>query len=138
MTLWDVYRPLSSDDNMSHHIHVLYELLGERSKNESISHKEMPDYSDHEQFVLNKPYKAWYFILDGRSIVGAVYLSKQNEIGVHIFKSYRRAGYAKDAIKQLMDEHEGPFYANVNPNNRKSRELFKKLGGELIQVTYEL
>ena len=37
-------------------VDFLYEILSERSSIENISHKEMPSYRKHVNFVLSKPY----------------------------------------------------------------------------------
>jgi RimJ/RimL family protein N-acetyltransferase len=115
---------------------LLYVLLGEREPEQSISHKEMPEWDEHVAFVQSRPYKAWYVVTDDGVPVGATYLSKQNEIGIAIFKAHRGKGYAKEAIQELMKHHDGPFLANINPNNWVSRCLFESLGFKFIQVTY--
>jgi RimJ/RimL family protein N-acetyltransferase len=127
---------VSSHDGF--HIKALYDLLGERTPEQSISHKEMPSWEGHVAFVKSKPYRAWYFIFanDIGDAVGATYLTKQNEIGIAIFKAHRGKGYAKEAIQELMKLHDGPFLANINPNNWASRWLFDRLGFKFIQVTY--
>jgi RimJ/RimL family protein N-acetyltransferase len=118
--------------------HYLYGLLAERTPEQSISHKEMPTYEQHRAFVKSEPYAAWYLVLStvGEPVVGAAYLSKQNEIGIAIFEKHRGKGYAKEAIEELMKLHDGPFLANINPNNWASRCLFDRLGFKFIQVTY--
>jgi len=118
---------------------ILYDLLSERTPEQSISHKGMPTWEQHCAFVGSKPYKAWYFIENDENwIVGSTYLTNNNEIGIFIFNKFHRNGYAMQALKLLMDKHDGPFLANVNPQNIPSRNLFEKLGGRMIQVTYEL
>jgi len=119
----------------------LYELLAERTPEQSISHKSMPTPEEHRLFVLSRPYKAWYLIRDrgtaGMHTVGCCYLSKQNEIGISIYRDSRGNGYAKKALKLLMETHKGPYLANINPKNEASINLFTKLGFKLLQVTYE-
>lgn len=119
---------------------ILYELLGERTPEQSISHKGRPEYPEHVDFVESMPYRTWCFIhsSDEDDYVGTVYLSKQNEIGVFIFNKYQRKGYGNEAVKDLMDSNEGPFLANVNPENTTSIAMFEKLGFKHIQNTYKL
>ena len=122
---------------------LLHDLLAEREPKESISHKKMPSYFEHIQFVDSKPYKAWYLVIEeSEGYVGAVYLSRQNEIGVGIFKAHRGKGYGEAAVKELMRRcplTEGERYlANVNPSNDVSRAMFEKLGAKVIQYTYEV
>lgn len=123
---------------------VLYKLLAEREPHQSISHKEMPTFEDHCAFVLRRPYQAWYLIDHAfpawpSSICGAVYLTKQREIGIGILKDKRGNGYALDAVSELMRLHPGRFVANINPANEPSIRLFQKLGfgPQPLQITLE-
>jgi len=119
---------------------ALYQLLAERQPYESISHVGMPTIKEHEDFLNRKPYKGWYLIIQGEgNVVGSIYLSFQNEIGIAIFNRHRRNGYGKEAIKKLIEMYpnERYFLANINPINEKSEKLFQKLGFILIQHTYK-
>lgn len=115
---------------------TLYQLLSERTPEQSISHKSMPTFEQHLKFVRSRPYKHWYMIYDGEDVVGATYLTKQMEIGIAVFKSCRRQGHARAAIHMLMGKHPGPYLANINPKNEASIALFDSLGFNLLQVTY--
>lgn len=132
MRLLDVYASPGSID-------VLWQLLLERDPRESISHHRMPTWEKHSNFVAGRPYEAWYLIDDGQTR-GAVYLTRQREIGVGILKMHRGHGYATQAIRELMRIHQPGqrFLANINPANRASVGLFHKLGfvGP-IQHTFE-
>lgn len=115
---------------------LLYDLLAEREPWQSISHKEMPEMWRHEYFVLSKPYLGWWLIeLDG-VVFGACYITKQREIGIHIFKAHQRKGAGKWAINEVMRLHPGKVLANINPANEASIALFKGLGFGHIQNTY--
>ena len=123
------------------HVQVLYDLLGERTPDQSISHGEMPDLETHAKFVRSKPYDAWYFIVDNEvleGIVGSLYLTDRKEIGIAIFEKYKGKGYGTEAVKKIMAMWKGPFYANINPVNTPSVKFFKGLGAELVQHTYRL
>lgn len=121
---------------------TLYELLKQRKAWQSISHKAMPSYDDHIEFVKSEPYSAWYMIMDNRGVngiidpVGAIYLTRNKEIGISIFKAYQGKGYGRAAVEELMNLHKGPFLANINPLNVPSRKFFEELGFTLLQVTY--
>lgn len=124
--------------NISDH-KFLYELLGERQLIENISHKKMPTYKEHVKFVNSKPYSKWYVIHYKNQKVGTIYLTKQNEIGIHIKKDYRRHGLGKYAMKLLIKKNSRNRYlANINPKNKKSIKFFTKQGFKLIQYTYEM
>lgn len=118
------------------HVAVLYDLLKERQPWQSISHKRMPTWDEHVDFVQSRPYKGWYLIQQNGCMIGSTYFSKQNEIGIFLYASQTGKGIAKYAVAKLMGMHEGPYYANMNPNNGASAAFFEKLGFKLIQVTY--
>ncbi len=143
MKLVSVYRERSA-------IMVLYELLKQRTPEQSISHRKMPTMDEHAAFVRSQPYLAWYLIEDNGAVlsvtegyeahvyVGSVYLTKQREIGIFIFKAHHGKGYAKQAIAMLREKWPGRILANVNPANEPSKRLFERMGGRVIQQTYEL
>ena len=115
---------------------ILYLLLQERDSSQSISHKEMPSWTRHCEFVDSQPYHDWWLIVVGHEPVGAIYFTHQREIGIGIFRVHRKLGYAKAAIKQVMAKYSPPFYANINPQNGASLTMFDRLGFNLIQHTY--
>ena len=115
---------------------MLFHLLAEREPWQAISHREMPTWEQHVAFVRSEPYKAWYMIHCDGEIVGSTYFSHANEIGIFIFKKYKGRHIAKAAIMLLQSKHEGPYYANINPENKASILFFEKLGFEPLQVTY--
>ena len=121
------------------HLILLWNLLAERAASQSISHHEMPTWRQHVEFVMSKPYEAWYFIIVDDEPVGVVYLTRRNEIGVFIFNGHQKKGHGRAAVKALMEKHGLRRYlANVNPANEATRFLFQGLGFQLCQHTYEL
>ena len=120
-------------------VRFLYNQLKERDPKINISHKRMPSYSEHTRFVLSKPNSKWYIIYYKNRKVGNVYLSKMNEIGIFILKTIKVKGLGSLVLEQVLKKNPKTRYlANVNPNNIKSAEFFKKNGFKLIQHTYEL
>ena len=133
VTLADVYVTMDS-------YKVLYDLLNERTKEQSISHKRTPTMQEHIAFVRTIPYAAWYLIVAAGQPrpVGAIYLTRQREIGIFIFKAHHGNGYAAAALEQLRALFPGPMLANINPHNEPSLAFFRKHGGHEIQRTFEL
>jgi len=132
MRLIDVYRFADSAT-------YLYALLAEREPCQSISHQRMPTVDEHLAFVRSVPYSRWYLVeIEPDTIVGAVYVTKHDEIGIAIFKEHRKKGYARAAIDFIRARHEGRLLANINPANEPSIQLFTGLGAQLIQATYQL
>lgn len=131
------------------HLNVLYDLLSERTPEQSISHNVMPSFEGHRIFVRSSVpgsaceyrYRAWFLIthVNGfghKRFVGSIYLSQQRELGLSIFKAYQRQGIGRKAAFTVMNMYPGPFLANINPNNDASIAFWKSLGFKLKQVTY--
>jgi|TARA_B110000881_G_C18388528_1_gene419812 hypothetical protein len=120
-------------------IRFLYNQLKEREPIMNISHKKMPTYVEHSQFVLSKPYSKWYIIIHKNKKIGNTYLTKTNEIGIFILKTIEIKGIGRIVLEEIMKINPRARYlANVSPKNDKSSNFFKKNGFKLIQHTYEL
>ena len=116
----------------------LFGLLKERDPKANISHKKMPSYSEHVKFVLSKPYSKWYIIEHNRKKVGSIYLSKNNEIGIFIKKTFQGKKLGESAIQELIKKNpRNRYLANVSPKNKKSIAFFKNNSFKLIQHTFE-
>lgn len=117
----------------------LYKLLKERNPKANISHRKIPTYQEHVNFIKSKPYKAWYIIYHGTNKAGSVYLSKQNEIGIFLLESRQGKNIGQAALDLLMQKNPQKRYlANISPKNSKSMKFFKRNNFKLIQYTYEL
>ena len=118
---------------------VLFDLLKERDDKENISHRELPEWWQHVQFVDKRPYQVWDFIEVDGEIVGACYITKHDEIGIFIFKKHQGQGYGPEAVRLLMFMNGKRNYkANISPHNERSAAVFSKLGFTHVQNTYEL
>ena len=106
----------------------LYELLSVRKPNENISHKKNPTYAKHVNFVMSKPYSKWYIIYHATEKIGSIYLTKQDEIGIH-FKEQNITNKIRSKVLKMI---------NINPRNTSLRNFLKNEGLELIQHTYEI
>lgn len=129
--------------------HVLYALLTERRPDESISHRALPTWDEHAAFVASAPYACWYLMQVDNALpppfgdyVGAIYLTRRDEIGVCVYRAHRGCGYGPAAVRLLVMLHPRPRYiANINPANGTSIRLFRRVGMRHvahIQNTYEL
>ena len=129
-----ILRKVSEKDNK-----FLYNLLKERDSNVNISHKKMPEYSEHVKFIASKPYSQWFIIEYNNKKSGSIYLSKNNEIGIFVKKSFRGNKIGENAMRLLIEKYpKSRYLANVNPKNKKSIKFFKKFKFKLIQHTFEL
>ena len=117
----------------------LYELLKNKDPNANISHKKMPSYDEHVEFVMSKPYTNWYIIKYDKKNVGSIYLSKQDEIGISINTDYEYDQIVKSALKLLMKLNRRKRYlANVGPKDVKSQEFLLKNGFTSLEYVYEI
>ena len=132
-------KELNFSEIVSDDYDFLYELLNERESWMNISHKKIPTFEEHINFVQNHPYEKWYIININNNKVGSVYLTKINEVGIFIKKRFQRLGIGKMVLKHLFELHPKDRYlANINPNNIESIKFFEHNNFKLIQNTYEL
>jgi RimJ/RimL family protein N-acetyltransferase len=116
----------------------LYDLLKEKTPEQNISHVEMPTWGDHVEFNNADPYAEDYIILNDTGIrVGRIYLTRQDEVGIHILKDFQGEGYGWESLQSFLKSHNGPILANIAPGNKKSQRFFERNGFKLIQYTYK-
>lgn len=134
-------------------LEFLYELMKEREPEINISHRALPTFEQHRQFVTRRPYRFWYLIerqAEGREDpvwIGFISATADNEIGIVIRKAYRGCGFGPQAIQMLMAVHRpnptepsvrtGNWVANIAPGNAHSKHVFESLGFRRIQETFE-
>ena len=117
----------------------LHELLKNKDSNASISHKKMPSYDEHVEFVMSKPYTNWYIIECDKKNVGSTYLSKLDEIGISINEGYEFDQIAKTALKLLIKLNPRKRYlANVSPKDIRLQKFFLKSGFTGFEYVYEI
>jgi hypothetical protein len=126
-------------------IKKLYELLSLRRH--SISHKDLPTYTQHESFVKKHPYRAWYIIYRGENIIGSVYVQFDNSVGINtkndlsadelnqVVKSIRARVAPLEAIPSVRYED---FYFNVPYSDEGLKSTLQKVGFHPSQVSFVL
>ncbi len=130
-------------DPSNNEIKFLYELLASRKY--SISHQEMPDYDNHQEFVRNNPYIYWAIIYYKDIKVGSLYINDDNSLGLHILEDYHNLGEViisniesilkpQDEIKSKRSKE---FSFNIPPNDSFMRDLLVKCGYSIKQVSYQ-
>ena len=71
--------------------------------------------------------------------VGAIYLSKQDEIGISINNDYEYDQIVKPALKLLMKLNQRKRYlANTSPKDVRSQEFLLKNGFTSLEYVYEM
>ena len=119
-------------------IMFLYKLLEKRNPDLNISHKQMPTLDEHKKFVLSKPYTNWYIIKKNNDKIGAIYLSKNDEIGISILENFEFYEIAKESFKIIMELNPRKRYlANVSPKNKNSQEFLERNGFMGLEYVYE-
>ena len=117
----------------------LYDLLKNKDPNANISHKKMPSYDEHVEFVMSKPYTNWYIIEYDKKNVGTIYLSKQDEIGISINNDYEYDQIVKSALELLMKLNQRKRYlANTSSKDVRSQEFLLKNGFTSLEYVYEM
>jgi len=125
-------KPVTADD-----AEFLFDLLKQREGTVNISHKSLPDWEEHIQYVKKHDYQSWDIIWVENTRIGNIYLTKNNEIGIFIDKKLQFHGYGSKALEEFMKKNGKKRYlANVNPTNYKSIQFFGKHGFIHIQNTY--
>ena len=117
---------------------ILYDLLKERKDWQNISHKKMPTWSEHVRFMESRPYAHWYLVEHEGEFVGAIYISKQRELGRFLFERFTGKGLMHKAFKMLHALHPGKFIGNVSPLNRPAQKQVEDEGWKLVQYVYVL
>ena len=125
-------KPVTADD-----AEFLFDLLKQREGTVNISHKSLPDWEEHLQYVKKHNYQSWDIIWVENTRIGNIYLTKNNEIGIFIDKKLQFHGYGSKALEEFMKKNGKKRYlANINPTNYKSIQFFGKNGFTHIQNTY--
>ena len=122
----------------SNHEPILFDQLKKRRF--GISHESLPTYEEHEYFVRNHPYRGWWLILAQepvKEILGTVYVSKENAVGLHInlTKVSFTASYFTEKLQSVIQpltakhsEIRRGFYYNVAPSNQAFIEWLENSG----------
>jgi len=125
-------------------IKTLYDLL--LNRRHSISHFKMPSFKEHQRFVLNNPYMAWYFIKSESKYIGTFYLKSDNSIGLNlIYANEKLVTECLNFIKTNFTPQTAEpsviadyFYVNVSTSNKELLKILKTLNLRSIQTSFKL
>jgi RimJ/RimL family protein N-acetyltransferase len=127
-----VLKPITIDDAK-----FLFDLLKQREGIVNISHKSLPTWEEHVEFIKNNTYQSWDIIWVDNVRIGNIYLTDRDEIGIFLDRKFQRNGHGSIAINEFMKKNGKKRYlANINPTNYKSIQFFGKHGFIHIQNTY--
>ena len=126
------------------HIKILYKILAEKTF--SISHESLPPLEEHKNFVKNNPYRKWYLIKKTNHIIGSIYISNENIIGINIPNG--KSNEYVHSIKLIIKKHppldpiksvrSKSYCINTNPKNKNLINALGILNMEHIENTYRL
>ena len=133
-------RILSTDEQ----IKILYELL--KTRNYVISHRSLPSFEKHRDFVKNHPYLHWFLLRDESNYFGSFYLKKDNSIGLNLTE------YSKENLEACVDfisDNFSPkkskpsmvpnyFYVNISYSNEEAKSVLQELGLNPLQISLRL
>ena len=117
----------------------LYSLLAQRTSDVYISSgRKLPTWRAHVAHWGSGLYAEAYIIMLEDLPAGYCYVSKGNEIGIHMMDQCQGHGIGPVVIRHLCRTHPGiTLYANVSPYNIRSQQMFEKMGWVLLQQTYK-
>jgi hypothetical protein len=113
----------------------LYEQLVQRDF--SISHKSVPQYEEHFEFVSNHPYRAWFLIKDIKNFVGNVYVQYDNSIGLNCIDDITEVQIGNilnlltsklSPLAAVPSARLGDFFLNVSSSNILLQDKLKNIG----------
>ena len=136
-----IYREVDGTDEQ---IEILYDLLKKRKY--SISHTELPSFSDHREFVDKNPYRYWFLIYLSEEILGNFYIQFDNSIGINIVNPKSDTvneviGFIKRNFKPqkaVLSKIPPYFHVNVPESNAEMKSILDALALSPIQITYKL
>ena len=127
------------------YIKELYYILGKRKSKHKISFKTMPSEEEHERFVRKNPYRVWFLIEKNKKYIGTLYLTKMNEVGIHLMRNLEISKKIISFIiskykplKKIDSVRNECFIINISPEDIKLKKIFVDMGAKLIQNTYLL
>ena len=105
-------------------IKLLYLQLKERSYN--ISHKVLPSFEEHKDFVNNNPYRAWFIVKHESSFIGNIYIQYDNSVGLNIGENITSFQIQKvlsliysqlSPLESVPSSRRGGYFVNVPSSN---------------------
>ena len=127
-----VLKPVTIDDAK-----FLFDLLKQREGIVNISHKSLPTWEEHVEFIKNNTYQSWDIIWVDNVRIGNIYLTDRDELGIFLDKKSQSNGYGSIAINEFIKKNGKKRYiSNINHTIYKSILFYGKHGFIHIQNTY--
>ena len=128
------------------HKKLLFTVFQQRKDVDRISSDPQLIFNDHSKFVEDHPYRYWFLVKNEGCYIGAVNISYENSLGIHLFDKYESfIGQLIEKIRntlkplpRLASVRPGNFIINVSPKNIKLERELEMLGARCIQKTFQL
>jgi len=125
-------------------VEILYQLLEKRDF--GISHRSMPSFASHRNFVINHPYVLWYILFMNDHPCGAVYVQDDNSVGVNLVDP--QASIVEEIVeflrlnlfprKKILSKIPPYFFINVSADDGKMNAILNDLRFKPIQISYRI
>ena len=130
------------DPENNKHCKILYEFLKKREF--KISHKKLPVFSTHKNFIKKNRYRKWFLIVHKNNFIGSIYILYDNGIGIdvesvnyHLIDNILKIIFMNiNPLKAIPSIRIDKFHININPTNNSFKEIIEKLGATLQQQTF--
>ena len=126
-------------------IETLYKQLNNRQY--KISHKNLPSFDKHTQFVQNHSYRKWFIVKDMEVVIGNVYIQFNNSIGLNVDSSVtceqinkilREIYTSYSPLPAVPSLRQGEFFLNVASDNKMLQNILLSLGFSEVERSYIL
>ena len=129
----------------SDQLNLLYNQLEERSHN--ISHKVLPSYEEHKDFVKNNPYRAWFIVRQESTFIGNIYIQFDNSVGLNLGENITSYQIQKilslicsklPPLESVPSFRRGSYFVNVPSSNISLQKKLNLIKCKEIQRAYTL
>jgi hypothetical protein len=104
--------------------HMLYSLLQEQDRESWVDDK-VPTWAAHCKFVSRHPHLVWYAIKDDNQLIGSIYVTWDDKIGLIFLKAHDNKKNGQEALLEFMKRHpKAAYYANIRPEDQTAIEVF--------------
>lgn len=107
----------------------LYELLEKRPTQYNITHKWIPLYEQHVDFLESQPYSEHYIVEEDGKRIGQLYIRDNQFVGIHTLDN------DEEKVLQMLDKDKD-YQFEVSPRNKHFQAILKRNGYRLLHETY--
>lgn len=124
-------------------IETLYTQLKKRLY--SISHKSVPSFDEHTEFVQNHPYRKWIIVKNAETAIGNVYIQFDNSIGLNVDSSVtleqileilKQVYISNLPLPEVPSVRFGEFFLRVSSDNHMLQERLSCIGFREVERTF--